>query len=520
MVLRISLFDENLARQTYGDKWTIAEQLQTVGGFDYNRAKEIEWYSIQRARSEGGGLYHGRTGPAALKLWYTLGHDAYHKYGIRGLIYKGNRDGHCALPYDFSSIIPFAVSKNGGKSFIKMFNREGFDYLVDHPDVDFRFGGKFHAIHGSVMGFSIVENSEGKFNILNTVDGNLISDYWFDSVQGQIDPRNGSFIFSAGGYDFLGSIKTPEGESETGCILDPYRQPYCPFSSLEELIEYMHDKGARNFKHLMEIEANEDEEPESEGIFAEALRRVLYENRIVDSHGVVTVDNFDNIKQHMSPDSDDDVWFIKIVQRHKDNPHLPKNGRSCDHYVTYYLLHNADELSEKENEIKEICKKHNARAYINLNKRSLVKLTDYANNVLKPRFIKHNAKEYIGHEIEVAAGQAKDKDFPERKLCFLDIDTDDTRVYDKVMKMLADAGIEPLWEYRSLNNGWHIVLPDKEQARGLDFSTIDRGFNYGRFSTVGVEIDKPILLYASLRPNGYGVQQRVQRQKRRKIRRN
>lgn len=79
------------------------------------------------------------------------------------------------------------------------------------------------------------------------------------------------------------------------------------------------------------------------------------------------------------------------------------------------------------------------------------------------------------------------------------------------MTILNDNGITPIWEYRSLNNGWHILLPDKEQARNIDWSVIDNGQNFGRFSTVGLEIDKPVLLYASLKPNGYGLQQRVQK---------
>ena len=67
-----------------------------------------------------------------------------------------------------------------------------------------------------------------------------------------------------------------------------------------------------------------------------------------------------------------------------------------------------------------------------------------------------------------------------------------------------------------MNNGWHILLPDKNKVRNIDFSVIDNGRNFGRFATVSLEIDKMILLYASLKPNGYGVQQKVQKMKLRK----
>jgi hypothetical protein len=130
---------------------------------------------------------------------------------------------------------------------------------------------------------------------------------------------------------------------------------------------------------------------------------------------------------------------------------------------------------------------------------------------LKPRFEKYRDKYRKGHEIEVAAGQTKD--WPDRKLCFLDVDSNDENVYKKVMQILNANGITPMWEYRSMNNGWHILLPDKEQVRNVDFSSIDNGVKMGMWSTVGLEIDKPLLLYASLKPNGYGVQQRVQQRK-------
>lgn len=74
-----------------------------------------------------------------------------------------------------------------------------------------------------------------------------------------------------------------------------------------------------------------------------------------------------------------------------------------------------------------MCKATNSRAYIHPNKRSMISITDYANNVLRHRFERHHNRYRKGHEVEIAAGQSKD--WPERKLCFLDIDSDDERVY-------------------------------------------------------------------------------------------
>ena len=63
-----------------------------------------------------------------------------------------------------------------------------------------------------------------------------------------------------------------------------------------------------------------------------------------------------------------------------------------------------------------------------------------------------------------------------------------------------------------MNNGLHIILPDKDAAKKLDFSPINGNLNglsqfYKNNAKVSLEIDKPTLLYASLKPNGYGAQQ-------------
>lgn len=109
----------------------------------------------------------------------------------------------------------------------------------------------------------------------------------------------------------------------------------------------------------------------------------------------------------------------------------------------------------------------------------------------------------------LAAGRSLDE--PDRPLCFVDIDSSDMEDIKKAMKIIRDAGIKPLYAYRSLNNGLHIILPDKEAAKKLDFSSINGNLNgLSQFAKnnakVSVEIDKPVLLYASLIPNGYDKQ--------------
>jgi len=491
------IFNEHLAKQTYGQKWQIYDQFITLG-FEPKMAARMYKLCVQHTHS----LYHGRTAGSAVALWNEYGKSLY-QHGVRGLIYKGNLDGHCALPYDFSSVIPYAVSFDQGRTFRKMLNREMYDYLNDHADVEFHFGNKYDQVLQSINGFTMVQK-DGKFNIVDNGSKSPISKVWFDGVRGQINPEDGSFGFTYRGYDFYGNVNKVDGESEKGYVMDTDGSPFCLFSDLDELVDSIKEYGCKDF-------AEYSQKVSLEEAVSRIVREVIYESRTVDQDGTVTIDNFDDVcSKILDPSGDDDVWFVQIIKRHKDNMHLHFDHNACE-YITYYLVHNAQELMSKRDEIISVCKATNSRAYMHPNKRSLISLSDYANNVLRPRFERHRNYRYMGHEMEVAAGQSKD--WPERKLCFLDIDSDDERVYRKVMDILSQNGITPLWEYRSMNNGWHILLPDKEQARHIDFSVIDNGHNFGRFSTVGLEIDKPILLYASLKPNGYGLQQSVQRHK-------
>ena len=66
--------------------------------------------------------------------------------------------------------------------------------------------------------------------------------------------------------------------------------------------------------------------------------------------------------------------------------------------------------------------------------------------------------------------------------------------------------------YRSLNNGIHIILPNVEDAKKLKFDIINgdlrgKSRRVQMNAKVGLEIDKPVLLYAHLKPQGYAKQQ-------------
>ena len=375
------IFDENLARQTYGEEWTIAQQLVNVAGFDKKQAKYIE-----RNCSYASNLYHGRTAPAAHYIWRNIRSDLFMKHGVKGLIYKGNNDGHCALPYDFSSVIPYAVSFDQGRSFTKRFNESMYNFLKDHPDVVFRYGGKYHDVFQSVAGFTLVKNKGGKYNIIQNDTNKLISQKWFDEVKGQINADSGVFSFKCNGIWFNGNIYTPEGGTEIGCILDSDLDPYCDFSDLDELIKAIKESGAKSFKEFEMIDSEEEtNESVRRGkivIKESQLRRCILENvnkalnsLLFESH-LKVVDNINDIVKLVGDtwESPDDIWWIKIESRLKDhlgynrrnNPQQKKwwsrvpgpDGTSRENHVGYVIVRGAN---------KEACQRSILNAVVHLN---------------------------------------------------------------------------------------------------------------------------------------------------------
>ena len=200
---RFIILDESLARKFYGRNYRIKDQLYQL--LPHHLADELynKCGNSVRAYSKIGG-----------------------EYNIRGAIYPWG--GLTAvLPFDFSSVIPYAVSFNGGKSFTKRFNQDVMDRVLSSVAVVYRFGHKYKDIRkaikgynldGDITGYSMVQKHNGKFNYIDIQTGEEISPIDFDSCT-LMDPEtgmfqveyNGEFIHNAcldGFYDEQGEEHT------------------------------------------------------------------------------------------------------------------------------------------------------------------------------------------------------------------------------------------------------------------------------------------------------------------------
>jgi hypothetical protein len=87
------------------------------------------------------------------------------------------------------------------------------------------------------------------------------------------------------------------------------------------------------------------------------------------------INNFHLIKPMLKFESEDDFYFIQILQRKKDHKDGKVNGTNNNsRLVKAYYVYSEEYLDFITPEIIELCKLFNARAGINLNRRSFEKM--------------------------------------------------------------------------------------------------------------------------------------------------
>lgn len=185
---RFLIFDENLAKKHYGKNWEILNQLKTFLPVDtahrlYNRC-HLNPKSYANMAGE---------------------------YGIRGTIYNWGSFPAC-LVCDISSVIPYAVSYDGGKTFTTKINDETINRFATSVDVDYRYGHKYNSIDKAIAwededegptGFAKIKKHNGKVNFINIRTGQELSPVDFDSAE-SFNPEDGTFEFELKGNWYLG----------------------------------------------------------------------------------------------------------------------------------------------------------------------------------------------------------------------------------------------------------------------------------------------------------------------------
>lgn len=167
------------------------------------------------------------------------------------------------------------------------------------------------------------------------------------------------------------------------------------------------------------------------------------------------VDNFDLIKNHINTSEDgSEFYMLQIMRRSKDQKGY--DGKRKQSVIKSYFISSPEYLDAKRDEIIKLCEMFNARAYINLNKKSYKQVTLKALEILAGK---------IAHEdyaiktlFESACGQTGSCDG--LKTWLVDFDSKDLDELERV-KLIIDSiepkGIEKIVETVPTRNGYHLI---------------------------------------------------------------
>lgn len=200
------------------------------------------------------------------------------------------------------------------------------------------------------------------------------------------------------------------------------------------------------------------------------------------------IDCIELIKDLLVFETNDDFYFLQILQRKKENPNLGSNSK----VIKNYYITSTQHLIDKYDEIKSLCNMFNARASLRLNKRSFEKvafksLENFA-NVMQTKEYKHIMNCY-----DKACGLLNNE---KQKKWIVDIDKDELVWLEQIINSVQES--EP-------NDNKIIQLPTKS---GIHLIT--KPFNVIQFKenlknelskysmneiTIDIHKDNPINLY-------------------------
>ena len=200
------------------------------------------------------------------------------------------------------------------------------------------------------------------------------------------------------------------------------------------------------------------------------------------------INNFEAIRDLLTFGDEDKFYLIQIFKRRKDNPDMKKDMVIIDNYFVYELAH-FDGLEEK---IVDQCAKHNARAYIRLNRRSAkqvaLKTLGRIAKMIEDENYKHVQRAYLS-----CAGEFHKE---EDKTWIIDLDRNGAsdEAYDayinsvifEAQQLIQETGKDDTMSIIPTKNGLHLIC---------------RPFNLSKFKKIFPEVDvhkdNPVVLFCS-----------------------
>lgn len=198
------------------------------------------------------------------------------------------------------------------------------------------------------------------------------------------------------------------------------------------------------------------------------------------------VNNFEQIKKMLIFASEDDFYHLQIIKRKKEHPELGSNS----YVVKTYYISSVEYLELKKDEIINLCDFHNARAYINLNRRSFEKIAFHAMQKIANQLMNRDFRSVRKCYESVCGANSNE---PNKKWV-VDIDdiSVDAMAHDPKIKKLIQkiktlqhlSEATPFLEIVRTKNGFHLITSP--------FRLVIFGAEY---PNINVHKDNPTILY-------------------------
>ena len=198
------------------------------------------------------------------------------------------------------------------------------------------------------------------------------------------------------------------------------------------------------------------------------------------------VDNFDLIKKHIHSSDNGEFYMLQIMRRTKDQKGY--GGKHKQSIIKTYFISSVEYLDSKRDEIVGLCEMFNARAYINLNKKSYKQVSLKALEILAGK-IAH--EEYdIRSLFESACGQTGACDG--QKTWIVDFDSKDLDELDRIKNIIDSIdpkGVSKIVETIPTRHGYHLI------TRPFNKKAFYEMYN----ESIDIHDNNPTILYVNLK---------------------
>lgn len=183
------------------------------------------------------------------------------------------------------------------------------------------------------------------------------------------------------------------------------------------------------------------------------------------------IDNTEQIKKLIAGCKPGEFYMLQILHRSKDGktPYEPEGKTISQQTVKTYYISSPEYLDYKMNEIRDLCKLFNARAYINLNKKSWKQISLKSLEILASAIAKgdndpNNYKD-VKTIVDSACGQTGACD--KNKTWVVDVDTKDLSVLEEIKGIISQC--EPLGDKIVATiptlHGYHLITKPFNKAK-------------------------------------------------------